>query len=97
MFIGVADVFNIYLDWPQPDRHFRAMIGLPALNTHGQVMVLEDDMLTSPFFLTYMNEAFSFYEKEKEVMHITGWSYPISGKGLDDSFCGAENCWGWAI
>lgn len=68
-----------------------------SVTANGRTIVLEDDMHTSPYFLTYMNEALNFYEKEKKVMHITGWSYPISGTGLDDSFLWrAMNCWGWA-
>ena len=68
-----------------------------SVEDHGRTIVLEDDMLTSPHFLTYMNKALDFYQENKKVMHITGWSYPISGAGLDDSFLWrAMNCWGWA-
>jgi hypothetical protein len=68
-----------------------------SVKEHGRTIVLEDDMLTSPYFLTYMNEALDLYKTEKRVMHITGWSYPISQTGLDDSFLWrGMNCWGWA-
>ena len=54
-------------------------------------------MLTSPYFLKYMNEALDYYQNNKKVMHIAGWNYPISGDGLDDSFLWrGMNCWGWA-
>lgn len=68
-----------------------------SVRDSGRTIVLEDDMLTSPYFLKYMNEALDFYRNDKRVMHITGWSYPISGQGLDDGFLWrAMNCWGWA-
>lgn len=45
-----------------------------VLEQHEQVIVLEDDMLTSPHFLDYMNKAFSLYRDTPEVMHITGFT-----------------------
>ncbi len=66
------------------------------VNKYGKVIVLEDDLVTSPYFLKYMNEALSFYEKEKRVWHISGWNYPI---GLTDEkrtfLWRVMNCWGW--
>ena len=32
-----------------------------AIKKHGKVIVLEDDLVTSPFFLRYMNDALEFY------------------------------------
>lgn len=67
------------------------------INTYGKVIVLEDDLVTSPYFLKFMNEALEFYEGEKKVWHISGWNYPISNDGLDDVFLWrVMNCWGWA-
>ena len=39
-----------------------------VVNEYGQIIVLEDDLLTSPFFLKYMNEALSMYEDANEVI-----------------------------
>ncbi|MDV5037640.1 glycosyltransferase [Vibrio diabolicus] len=67
------------------------------VNKYGQVIVLEDDLVTSPHFLTYMNEALCFYKNEKSVWHISGWNYPIKTEGLGDTFLWRTmNCWGWA-
>jgi len=67
------------------------------VNRYGKVIVLEDDLVTSPYFLRFMNEALEFYEYEKRVWHISGWNYPIDTKGLDDVFLWrVMNCWGWA-
>lgn len=68
-----------------------------VVNAHGKVIVLEDDLVTSPYFLRFMNDALNFYENEKAVWHISGWNYPIDTEGLDDVFLWRlMNCWGWA-
>lgn len=67
------------------------------VNEYGKIIVLEDDLVTSKYFLKFMNEALEFYEEEDKVWHISGWNYPIETDGLDDVFLWrAMNCWGWA-
>ena len=67
------------------------------VNRYGKIIVLEDDLVTSPYFLKFMNEALEFYKDEKKVWHISGWNYPIENDGLEDTFLWrAMNCWGWA-
>jgi hypothetical protein len=67
------------------------------VNMYGKVIVLEDDLVTSPYFLKFMNDALDYYENEKKVWHISGWNYPIDTDGLDDVFLWrGMNCWGWA-
>lgn len=64
---------------------------------YGRVIVLEDDLVTSPFFLSYMNQALDHYQDEKKVWHISGWNYPIDTTELGDAFfLRVMNCWGWA-
>ena len=65
------------------------------VNKYGKVIVLEDDLITSPYFLKYMNKALEMYKKEKNVASIHGYIYPI--KNLPETFFikGAD-CWGWA-
>ncbi len=68
-----------------------------VINEYNRIIVLEDDIVTSPYFLIYMNKALEFYEKEKKVWHISGWNYPIDPAGLPDTFLWrVMNCWGWA-
>lgn len=66
------------------------------INQFGRIIVLEDDMISSRYFLQYMNEALDLYEKESQVISIHGYAYPI-GKQLSETFFlkGAD-CWGWA-
>ena len=67
------------------------------VNEYGKIIVLEDDIVTSPYFLKFMNEALEIYKMEKKVWHISGWNYPIDTDGLDDVFFYRfMNCWGWA-
>ena len=65
------------------------------VNEYGKIIILEDDLVTSPYFLRFMNEGLNIYEKEKEVASIHGYIYPI--EDLPDTFFikGAD-CWGWA-
>ncbi|WP_217496505.1 glycosyltransferase [Providencia heimbachae] len=67
-------------------------------NEYGKVIVLEDDIVTSPSFLNFMNAALNKYEKEKKVWHISGWNYPLKNveKLPDAFFWRTMNCWGWA-
>jgi len=67
-----------------------------VVNKYGKVIVLEDDIVTSPFFLRFMNNALEFYEKEEKVWHISGYMFPINTTGLNDTFfTKGMFCWGW--
>ncbi|NJD06656.1 MAG: glycosyltransferase [Methylococcaceae bacterium] len=64
---------------------------------HGRVIVVEDDIVVSPHFLRYMNEALDFYEAEERVMHISAYMFPINPKRLPETFFyRVTSCWGWA-
>ena len=47
------------------------------VNEYGKIIVLEDDLVTSPYFLKFMNDSLMYYKDEKMVMAISGYSYPI--------------------
>ena len=68
-----------------------------TVNEHGKIIVLEDDMVTSPYFLKFMNDALKFYENEDKVWHICGWNYPIDVTSKNDVYLyRIMECWGWA-
>jgi len=46
-----------------------------VVNKHGRVIVLEDDLETSPYFLNYMNKALDKYESYRGVFSISAQSY----------------------
>ncbi len=63
----------------------------------GRVIVLEDDLVTSPVFLRFMNEALEFYKEEKRVWHISGYMLPIRcSLPASTFFSKVMFCWGWA-
>lgn len=66
------------------------------VNKYGKVIVLEDDLVTSPYFLKYMNEALIKYQNEEEVISIHGYVYPTSKKLPETFFIKGADCWGWA-
>jgi hypothetical protein len=67
-----------------------------VINKHGKIIVMEDDIVTSPYFLKFMNKALNYYENESKVWHITGWNYLFYPDGKDDAFFWKTmNCWGW--
>jgi GT2 family glycosyltransferase len=43
----------------------------------GRVIVLEDDILTSPVFLDFMNDALDMYHSEERVASISGYIFPL--------------------
>ncbi len=47
------------------------------VNKHGKVIVLEDDLLLSEGFLTYMNTALIKYKDDARVKQISGFLFPI--------------------
>ena len=63
----------------------------------GKIIVLEDDIITSSYFLKFMNDALEFYKNEEKVWHISGWNYPIEIENFSDTFLWrVMNCWSWA-
>jgi len=65
------------------------------VNRYGQVIVLEDDMVLSPYFLEFMNKGLEKYRDTQEVISIHGYCYPIKYSRPVFFLKGAD-CWGWA-
>lgn len=66
------------------------------INQYGKVIVLEDDLLLSKNFLTYMNNSLDKYDGEKKVMQISGYMYPINISRKNDAiFLPIITSWGW--
>lgn len=67
-----------------------------VLNDHERVIVLEDDMVTSPHFLTYMNQALDKFASDGRVASIHGYVYPVRQQLPEAFFLPGADCWGWA-
>ena len=67
------------------------------VNRYGKVIVLEDDIVSSKYFLKYMNDALVLYKDCPQVMNISGYMYPIATEDLPEVFfMHSGYCWGWA-
>lgn len=64
------------------------------------VIVLEDDLILSNNFLSWMNQCLSFYEDNKQVFSLSGFSPSVSSaianEDLDMFFNYKAHSWGWA-
>jgi hypothetical protein len=71
-----------------------------VLETEDRVVVMEDDLVTTGHFLTFLNEGLERYREEKRVYAICGYSPPMAGVPkdypFDAFFCRKSMSWGWA-
>lgn len=67
------------------------------VSRHGRIVVLEDDLVVTPFFLDFMNSALDKYENAPEVIQVSGYMFPIDVTAMGDSFfLPLTTSWGWA-
>lgn len=67
------------------------------VNQYGKIIVLEDDLLTSPYFLNFMNDALEFYKNKKKVWEVGAYVYPVDiNKSFRTFFTPYTTSWGWA-
>ncbi|MGY4383135.1 hypothetical protein ACVWYN_000154 [Pedobacter sp. UYP24] len=66
------------------------------VNDYGKVIVFEDDLITSPYTLTYFNEALDLYKDNEKVMHIGAYMYNLKEELPETFFYRAATSWGWA-
>lgn len=67
-----------------------------VVNQYGRVIVVEDDLTLSPYFLRFMNEALEKYKDDDRVSSITAFC-PVTETPLPDTyFLRFFFCWGWA-
>jgi hypothetical protein len=65
--------------------------------THGRVIVVEDDLVVAPGFLTYLNAALEHYQSEMQVMQIAAHMFPVDVPAIDEAFfLPFVSSWGWA-
>ena len=65
---------------------------------YGSAIVIEDDLVLSPYFLHYMNSALKLYKNEPKVMQISGHMFPVkfTSSQEDCIFLPFTTSWGWA-
>jgi hypothetical protein len=68
-----------------------------VLSQNENIIVLEDDLITSYNFLDYMNQSLHYYDKFSNIFTIAGYSIPISSSSkFDVYFTHRSFSWGWA-
>lgn len=66
---------------------------------HDRVIVLEDDLVTSPYFLTFMNDCLDYYAENSKVWSIGGTTFDLPSLKeykKDVYACYRASSWGWA-
>lgn len=69
------------------------------IDQYGKVIVLEDDLVTAPVFLKFMNDCLNFYADNQKVWSIGGTTYDMDAlKNYPKSVyaCYRGESWGWA-
>lgn len=66
---------------------------------YGRCIVVEDDVITNPYFLTYMNNCLDKFEKDQKIFSIAGFTYPLKAlkKYPHDIYLSYRSCsqaWG---
>lgn len=63
---------------------------------YGRVIVVEDDLILSPYFLKFMNDGLEKYQNDDRVASISAFLNPVDGKVPNTFFLRYFACWGWA-
>lgn len=70
------------------------------ISKFGKIIVLEDDLVTHPRFLNFMNKALDFYFDNPKIFSVTGYNYPKKILNIsyeqDIYFFYRQCSWGWA-
>ena len=66
-----------------------------VLRKYSSCIVLEDDLVLSPHFLSFMNDGLSKYSTDNRVASIHGYVYPTQASLPENFFMKGADCWGW--
>lgn len=69
-----------------------------AMKKYGKAIVVEDDLYLAPSFLSYMNYMLDYFEKDKRIFQVSGYSSLIADrrKPASDVYLNARGqCWSW--
>lgn len=67
-----------------------------VVNKHGKIIVLEDDLVVSPYFLEFMNEGLHMYQDVAHVYSVNGFMFPVKSKLRQTVLLPYTSTWGWA-
>ena len=66
-----------------------------VLRDYDKIIVLEDDLVVSPYFLNFMNDALVKYVGSENVVSVHGYVYPVKNILPETFFLRGADCWGW--
>ena len=72
---------------------------LSILKFVSKVIVIEDDLICSDNLLNFMNDSLDFYQENKDIWSISGYTYPLNSlKNYASSvyLTYRGSSWGWA-
>jgi hypothetical protein len=65
-------------------------------SARGRAIVVEDDLLVSPHFLTFLNRGLERYADEDRVLQVSGYMFPRIPVRAEALFLPITTTWGWA-
>ena len=72
-----------------------------VLREHEKIIVVEDDIVTSKYFLKFMNEALDFFENDERIFSVSGYTYPSKTMEIPKNYKNdiylsyRHGAWGW--
>lgn len=69
-----------------------------VISKNESIIVLEDDLVTSPNFLTFMNDGLNFYKDNLSVFSVSGYTMNLPALKMEnkDYYLGVRaSSWGW--
>lgn len=72
-----------------------------VLHEHKKIIVVEDDIVTSRYFLKFMNEALDFFENDERIFSVSGYCAPAKTMKIPNSYkhdiylSYRHGSWGW--
>lgn len=66
-----------------------------VLQSYDRIVVVEDDLETSPYFLGFMNAALNRYADNERVISVHGYVLPTEDTLPETFFLRGADCWGW--
>jgi hypothetical protein len=71
------------------------------INKFGKAIVVEDDLVTSRYFLRFMNEALDFFENDDRIFSVSGYTFPSKTMNIPANYkkdiylSYRHGSWGW--
>lgn len=66
-----------------------------TLKNHDRIIVIEDDLILSPWFLTFMNDALEIYKDEDRIGNVNGHTCKLKKISVETFLIYHADSWGW--